>query len=371
MPKAEVGTPKWISNQWKKKGLNKLRWYCGLCKVSCRDANGFALHLAHENHLRREAEEAAKGSVRDTESRYYADDVSEAFERAFLRHLVRDKLGQRVRAHEAYRAINPDDRQHAVMKSTCWGTLGRFIADLRDRGEVEAWRDDDGWIVTVLEGFPCCAWAMLPDDEAKRMHSRMDSQEAPVGWRDVGRLPGQKGAKQEEQDDAFARAQRVAASAEDDSAEDGRGDLLPEKRSAVHMGSFAIKKGSAAKRRRAENVSSWLRPSLIVKAKAGKSFENGLFDKVKCRVVAVTEKGARLERLDKSDVAAEVDQSQIETVLPAIGKRVRVVEGEHNGEVATLVALDVERFCVKVRISRLDAELEMPYEHVCKDGQLS
>ena len=51
MPKPERGTPKWIANQWRKKGLSKLRWHCGLCGVSCKDANGFRMHLEHENHL--------------------------------------------------------------------------------------------------------------------------------------------------------------------------------------------------------------------------------------------------------------------------------------------------------------------------------
>ena len=57
MPKPEKGTPKWIANQWKKKGLSKLRWHCGLCGVWCKDANGFKMHLEHPNHLARAIEQ--------------------------------------------------------------------------------------------------------------------------------------------------------------------------------------------------------------------------------------------------------------------------------------------------------------------------
>jgi DNA/RNA-binding protein KIN17 len=32
MGKAEVGTPKWIGNKMKSKGLQKLRWYCQMCQ---------------------------------------------------------------------------------------------------------------------------------------------------------------------------------------------------------------------------------------------------------------------------------------------------------------------------------------------------
>ena len=45
------------ANQWKKKGLSKLRWHCGLCGVWCKDANGFKMHIEHPNHLKREIEQ--------------------------------------------------------------------------------------------------------------------------------------------------------------------------------------------------------------------------------------------------------------------------------------------------------------------------
>lgn len=44
MGKAEVGTPKWIGNKMKSKGLQKLRWYCQMCQKQCRDENGFKCH---------------------------------------------------------------------------------------------------------------------------------------------------------------------------------------------------------------------------------------------------------------------------------------------------------------------------------------
>mmetsp|Transcript_29115 Transcript_29115/g.87023 ORF Transcript_29115/g.87023 Transcript_29115/m.87023 type:complete len:122 (-) Transcript_29115:125-490(-) len=112
MPKPEVGTPKWIANQWKKKGLSKLRWNCSLCGVSCKDQNGFNMHLQHPNHLRRELEQEAVEAERadDVEARYHPDAFSEAFERSFLRYLATQRLGERVKAHEAYKALNPDDR---------------------------------------------------------------------------------------------------------------------------------------------------------------------------------------------------------------------------------------------------------------------
>ncbi|KAJ8613585.1 hypothetical protein CTAYLR_006158 [Chrysophaeum taylorii] len=371
MPKAEVGTPKWISTQWKKKGLNKLRWYCGLCQVSCRDANGFQLHLAHENHLRREAEAAERGAVRDTAARYLADEYSEAFERSYLRYLVQHKLGQRVRAHEAYKSINPDDRQHDVMKKTCWGTLGRFIADLRERGEVDAWRDDDGWIVTVWEGCPACAWASLPDREAKKIQSRLDQQDAPLGWGDVGRLSRKRGSKDDDTEEAFDRA---AKTAEDDY---GESQPLPEDRAVVFVrpggatSSSKRRRGFFLPKKESSSTTTWLRAGLVVRARAGPSFAGGRFDDVKCVVRRVQDRRCLVARLDDEtgEETADLEESRLETVLPAIGKPVRVVAGPHAGALATLEAVHLDDFNATVRLLLPEGESSvlLPYEAICKE----
>jgi len=436
MPRPEVGTPKWISNQWKKKGLNKLRWYCGLCGVSCRDANGFQLHLSHENHLRREVEAEERGKTRDTERRYYADAFSEAFERSFLRYLVKEKLGQRVRAHEAYRAVNPDDRAHKIMAETCWGTLGRFVADLRERGELDAWRDDDGWIVSLAEGAPACEWATLSDLEARKLHSRLDESDAPVySWKDVGRVTGtttkQRGGSERSgglnllDDDAFAQAARAARGDVDDasaaaakevvrdfdeeqprqqqhhqqqhsggSSSSGAtallgGDVNPttteradapasiKERVAFALTTTGTTDERAPKRARKTTTrmisddepshpksssESWLRADLVVKAKVNK-------ERRKVKVVDVDGATATVEALDDPTVRARITDA--ETVIPNIGKPVRVVRGEHAGTAATLLALKIDAFQARVAMRRAAGEspleLDLPYDHVCKD----
>jgi hypothetical protein len=47
-----VGTPKYLANQMKSKGLQRLRWYCQVCQKQCRDDNGFKCHIQSEAHLR-------------------------------------------------------------------------------------------------------------------------------------------------------------------------------------------------------------------------------------------------------------------------------------------------------------------------------
>jgi len=47
-----VGTPKYVANKMKSKGLQRLRWFCQVCEKQCRDENGFKCHAQSESHLR-------------------------------------------------------------------------------------------------------------------------------------------------------------------------------------------------------------------------------------------------------------------------------------------------------------------------------
>ena len=47
------GTPKYIANKIKSKGLQKLRWFCQMCEKQCRDEVIIEeyLHIAENMHL--------------------------------------------------------------------------------------------------------------------------------------------------------------------------------------------------------------------------------------------------------------------------------------------------------------------------------
>jgi DNA/RNA-binding protein KIN17 len=97
MPKAEKGTPKWIANQWRKKGMSKLRWYCELCGVACLDENGFKCHLEHEKHKKNE--EAANAKEPSTIG-YHVDAFSRKFENDFMQLMVKNHLNEKALAHD-------------------------------------------------------------------------------------------------------------------------------------------------------------------------------------------------------------------------------------------------------------------------------
>jgi len=74
-------------------------------------------------------------------------------------------------------------------------------------------------------------------------------------------------------------------------------------------------------------------------------------------------------------VAAQVDQMDLETVIPSEGGRVVFVNGAFRGERARLLSINVDRFCVSVKIDggqhagRVVDGVE--YEDVCKSADAS
>jgi len=95
MGKAEVGTPKWIGNKMKSKGLQKLRWYCQMCQKQCRDENGFKCHTTSESHQRQLLLFA-------DDSRKYLNEFNSEFEKCFLNLLKRQFGTKRVHANIVY-----------------------------------------------------------------------------------------------------------------------------------------------------------------------------------------------------------------------------------------------------------------------------
>ncbi|RQM04859.1 hypothetical protein DH86_00002654 [Scytalidium sp. 3C] len=95
MPKAEVGSTKYLSNKLKSKGLQRLRWYCQVCEKQCRDANGFKMHTQSEGHVRQML-------VVGENSQKYINDYSNQFQRDFLQLLRTGHGEKKVHMNQFY-----------------------------------------------------------------------------------------------------------------------------------------------------------------------------------------------------------------------------------------------------------------------------
>lgn len=65
----------------------------------------------------------------------------------------------------------------------------------------------------------------------------------------------------------------------------------------------------------------------------------------------------------------QVDQAELETVIPNIGGSVMILNGVHRGAKAKVLSVDVGAFCTRVHIEEAPCkgkEVELPYEDISK-----
>ncbi|KAK0504368.1 domain of Kin17 curved DNA-binding protein-domain-containing protein [Armillaria luteobubalina] len=146
MPRAEVGTPKYLANKMKSKGLQRLRWYCQVCEKQCRDENGFKCHAASESHLRQMlvvGEHAGK----------HISNFSSEFQGEFVALLSRRFGTKRVRANQVYQEYIAD-KYHVHMNSTRWVTLTEFVKHLGRTGVARVDETEKGWFIAWIDSSP-------------------------------------------------------------------------------------------------------------------------------------------------------------------------------------------------------------------------
>ena len=113
----------------------------------------------------------------------------------------------------------------------------------------------------------------------------------------------------------------------------------------------------------------WLSEGLVVKV-MNKRLANGKYYKKKGEVEKVVERFTAHVRIIESGDLLEMDQEDLETVIPAAGGRVRIVNGRGRGLDARLIAINEEKYSVDVRIEEGPcAGMEVSgveYEDCCK-----
>eukprot|EP00917_Polyrhabdina_sp_WS-2016_P033018 GHVP01070414.1.p1 GENE.GHVP01070414.1~~GHVP01070414.1.p1 ORF type:complete len:266 (-),score=57.87 GHVP01070414.1:146-943(-) len=141
--KAEVGSPKWLANKMKAKGLQKLRWYCQMCNKQCRDENGFKCHRMTEGHQRQMA------LFSKTPDRFM-DSFSRDFENSFMKLMRTRYCKTRVLANSVYQDVI-SDRSHVHMNATVWVTLNEFIHYLERSNRVKCEETAKGWYIEYVD----------------------------------------------------------------------------------------------------------------------------------------------------------------------------------------------------------------------------
>ncbi|KAK9375096.1 domain of Kin17 curved DNA-binding protein-domain-containing protein [Lipomyces chichibuensis] len=149
MGRAEVGTPKYIANKMKAKGLQRLRWYCQVCEKQCRDENGFRCHTQSESHVRQML------IIGENPQRKIAE-YSEQFKRDFVSLLKSSHGEKKINFNKFYQEYI-SDRNHIHMNATRWVSLSEFVKYLADQGICKVDIDpgkEGGYTIAYIDNSP-------------------------------------------------------------------------------------------------------------------------------------------------------------------------------------------------------------------------
>ncbi|XP_057366863.1 DNA/RNA-binding protein KIN17-like [Daphnia carinata] len=396
MGKAEVGTPKWLGNKMKSKGLQKLRWYCQMCQKQCRDENGFKCHTSSESHQRQLLLFADN-------SRKYLDEFSHEFEKDFLNLLRRQFGTKRVHANVVYQEYIRD-RNHTHMNATKWTSLTGLCKYLSRTGKVVADETEKGWFITYIDRDPetiarqealAKKTKMDKDDQERVTHfiekqvqkGKQEGEEEEAVYTELKRENpeekiqiqlGSKIKKEEVQlvpSSSFADKKDVKpgkSSDADDStfkmpySKDIKKEKTTEKRKLSALDE--IMREQEASKEKSGRKDYWLTENIVVKV-VTKSLGDKYYKKKGFIKQVIDKYGAMVTMIDTGHTL-KLDQSHLETVIPAEGRTVMVVNGAYRGYRAVLKSLDAKNFCVTIIIDSGPVKGRVvegvQYEDICK-----
>ncbi|KAM6895931.1 DNA/RNA-binding protein KIN17 [Xenentodon cancila] len=367
MGKADFLSPKAISNRIKAKGLQKLRWYCQMCQKQCRDENGFKCHCMSESHQR----QLLLASENPTK---FMDYFSNEFKSDFL-ELLRRRFGtKRVHNNIVYNEYI-SHREHIHMNSTQWETLTDFTKWLGREGLCKVDETPKGWYIQYIDRDP--ETIRRQEEQARKKKQDLDDEERSARFieeqvrrgrdsKETEETPVYTELKRESEEEkvAFnlgasssvagpsksssllgASALKTAASSsssvkrkDTSSGSDSRGEK--KKKSALEE----IIEMEEKKKRQQQSVrmDHWLQPGIVVKVVTKRLGEK--YHKKKAVIMEVQNKyGAVVKMIDSGD-KLKLDQDHLETVIPAPGKRVLVLNGPYRDTEALLEGIDEKNF---------------------------
>ncbi|CAF1342668.1 unnamed protein product [Adineta steineri] len=387
-------TPKAIGNRIKAKGLQKLRWYCQSCEKQCRDENGFKCHIQSESHQRQlllVGENAGK----------YVSNYSHEFHSGFFSTLRRSFGTKRVLANTVY-CEYIKDREHVHMNATRWVALAGYVRWLGSQGLCEIEETERGWYVTLIDKDADSVRREM-DAEKKEKMNLSDEQRRQQLIAEQIRRDQERGiqhaepvytefVRTDEEEKVQVTFNKVVVEEKKkilppsilvtgskkrtETTDETPEEVVVKKKSRFEPieetvptttttsvfkkpfppAALKPKKSALEELREAQEKMKeqknrkdyWLHEDIIVKIITSKLGEKcykkkGVITKVENRYQAV------VKMLDTND-KIRVDQAHVETVIPAIGKNVLIVNGAYRGEEATLEDIHQDTFSVDVTI---------------------
>ncbi|XP_070328054.1 DNA/RNA-binding protein KIN17 isoform X2 [Odocoileus virginianus] len=369
MGKSDFLTPKAIANRIKSKGLQKLRWYCQMCQKQCRDENGFKCHCMSESHQRQLL-------LASENPQQFMDYFSEEFRNDFL-ELLRRRFGtKRVHNNIVYNEYI-SHREHIHMNATQWETLTDFTKWLGREGLCKVDETPKGWYIQYIDRDPETIRRQLELEKKKKQD--LDDEEKTAKFIQEQVRRGLEGKEQEvpvftelsrenDEEKVTFNLNKGACSSGAASSKSsflgpsalktiGTTASVKRKESSQSSAPSKEKKKKSAldeimeieeEKKRTARTDYWLQPKIIVKIITKKLGEK--YHKKKGVVKEVIDKYTAVVKMIDSGDKLKLDQTHLETVIPAPGKRIRVLNGGYRGNEGTLESINEKTFSATIVI---------------------
>uniref|UniRef100_A0A3Q0R0C3 DNA/RNA-binding protein KIN17 n=1 Tax=Amphilophus citrinellus TaxID=61819 RepID=A0A3Q0R0C3_AMPCI len=367
MGKADFLSPKAISNRIKAKGLQKLRWYCQMCQKQCRDENGFKCHCMSESHQR----QLLLASENPTK---FMDYFSDEFKSDFV-ELLRRRFGtKRVHNNIVYNEYI-SNREHVHMNSTQWETLTDFTKWLGREGFCKVDETPKGWYIQYIDRDP--ETIRRQEEQARKKKQELDDEERSARMieeqvrrgrdgKDTDEAPVYTELKRESEEEKVAFNLGACSSVAGPSKSRYRGFcvkyviiylnlsvsnwVLVSSLSSV-LGASALKMEKKKQQQQQQSVRTdyWLQPNIIVKVITKRLGEK--YHKKKAVIVEVREKYTAVVKIIDSGDKLKLDQNHLETVIPAPGKEVLILNGPYRDTEAVLEGIDEKNFSATLTLN--------------------
>ena len=360
-----------------------------MCNKQCRDENGFKCHLTSESHKR-------QMDVFGQNPNRVIHDYSREFEKTFLDHLRRSHPFSRVAANVVYNEFI-QDRHHMHMNATRWLSLTEFVKYLGREGKCKVDETPKGWFITLIQEDPFVAMEKKKkrereksEKEADERHLKVLQAQAARAKTDASGVENEKGTL----DDGNVNIDRLAekplkisirsgfsvnnsVDAGGSKQQQGKGIEFDDGNDMKAVRAVGSKKSKVEqlmqqelllKKRRLEETSHmtvadnvkktnsddeknsvWIVPNIVVKVLSPSLKEHGYYKK-KGRILSVEQYLAEIEMIDSRDIL-RVDQEELETVVPPVGKQVMILRGPHKGETGMLESLEKDKFGANISVS--------------------
>jgi len=291
------------------------------------------------------------------------------------------------------------DRHHTHMNSTQWETLTDFVKWLGKEGHCVVDETEKGWFIQYVDRDP----ETIRRQEAVQKKEKMDMDDEERRARFIQQQIERSQKDSETDDPIYTEIQRQ----NDDEKVEFRLPVVPttkkvssaspttvfqtgatsgkaRKKAEEAAGSSSDRKRKSAldeimemeeeQKKKQKKVTEagasdrWLMAGIVVKVVTQRLGEK--YYRKKGIVLDVVNKYSGVVRMLDSGDRIRVDETHLETVIPALGKPVLVLFGEHRGQTAVLESIDESHFCCSIRLetgrSKGHIVNSVQYEHISK-----